>query len=110
MGTGGGSGSSARIAGPLAIPLARQANRDEPYIKPSMLGEPPEAVDRSGLSVLVGIDGSGESVAASASIVRAVGPRLGALTLATVVDYESMVDYGGPPGQQDGDRSGAEPC
>jgi nucleotide-binding universal stress UspA family protein len=96
------------IAGPLAIPLARQANRDEPHAKPVVLGDAPEGPHRPGLSVLVGVDGTHDSGTASSSIVRALGPRLGSLTLATVLDYEAMVDYAAPSGQQDRDRAQAE--
>ena len=96
------------IAGPLAIPLARQANRDVPVITPSMVSDGPESTDPSGLRVLVGIDGSDDATSAATSIVQSLGAHLGSLTLATVVDYESMVDYVGPNSGADRDRAQAE--
>lgn len=96
------------IAGPLAIPLARQANRDEPHVTPLLLSDAPERSDRAGLEVLVGIDGSEDSTDAAVSIAESLGPHLGSLTLATVVDYESMVDYAGPSREPDRARAQAE--
>ena len=95
------------IAGPLAIPLAWQANRDEPSVTASILSDA-EGADRSGLRVLVGIDGSEDSTEAAASIARTLSSHLGSLTLATVVDYESMVDYAGLDREADRDRAQAQ--
>lgn len=96
------------MAGPLAIPLARQANRDEPFAAPATLSELPPGAARSGLRVLVGIDGSAHSAEAAASIARVLGPHVGSLTLATVVDYETAVEPGEPVGEADRDRADAD--
>ena len=58
--------------------------------------------------MLVGVDGSEGSDAAAVSIVRVLGPHLGSLTLATVVDYETAVDHVGPTNETDRDRAQAD--
>lgn len=75
------------MVGPLAIPLARLANEQEPFIKGEVL-EPSSRRGHPGLHVLVGVDGSAESLAAARGAAELFGSRLGELTLATVVDYE----------------------
>lgn len=76
------------IAGPVAIPLARLNRQNEPYIAASVLSESSHA-DSLGLHVLAGIDGSPESLAAVHRVVEMLGTRLGELTLAMVVDFET---------------------
>ena len=74
------------ILGPLAVVLAVNARRKDERLEADavQLGGVPGwgAVD-----VLVGFDGSSESVAAADSVVVLLGNRLGRLTAATVVAY-----------------------
>lgn len=46
------------IGAAVGFYVARQANRAEPHVTPSMVSDAPEGADRAGLEVLVGIDGS----------------------------------------------------
>ena len=76
------------VLGPLTVPLAMHAVRDERTSRSHELsqGSPgPGTVD-----VLVGIDGSPESEAALRTVVGLLGGRLGRLTLAGVVDFDSV--------------------
>lgn len=82
------------VFGPLVIVLAidaalRHRMASEPLGEGGMPGEGP-------VDVLVGIDGSPQSLAALSSVCRLLGPRLGRLTLAAVVSFEAA------------ERSGAE--
>jgi nucleotide-binding universal stress UspA family protein len=78
------------LLGPLALPLAVAAQRrrqERAWLVRS--GRPgPGPVD-----VLVGLDGSGEAAAALAAVLELLGPRLGRLTLATVVDLDASVEH-----------------
>lgn len=75
------------VLGPLAIPLAAGWHRRPPAFEPRTL--------RAGtalpgdLDVLVGVDGSPESLAAVRTSVALLGDRLRRLTLATVLDIET---------------------
>ena len=74
------------LLGPLALILAVDANlhRDEAREAPaSAVPQPHEGVD-----VLVGMDGSPEAVAALDTVRHLFGPRLGRLTLATVIPFD----------------------
>jgi nucleotide-binding universal stress UspA family protein len=79
------------LFGPLVIPLVigwhwRDRRSEERVV------HLPEAVNPNvgGISVLVGIDGSAESATLGRTVVDLFGTRLGALTLATVVDFDAM--------------------
>ena len=78
------------LLGPLALPLAVSAERrrgEGAWLVRS--GRPgPGPVD-----VLVGLDGSAEADAALAAALDLLGPRLGRLTLATVVDLDASVEH-----------------
>lgn len=72
--------------GPLALPLAWAAVRDEQH----RTRELTEGVPGGGtVDVLVGIDGSPESEVALRSAVQSFGTRIGRLTLARVVDFDN---------------------
>jgi nucleotide-binding universal stress UspA family protein len=73
------------VLGPLVIPLALDNIRREPDTHTITLDE--GQLGRGPLHVLVGIDGSAESNAALNSALTLLGDRLGALTLAAVIDY-----------------------
>ncbi|MCZ7535070.1 MAG: universal stress protein [Acidimicrobiia bacterium] len=75
------------VLGPLVIPLALTDVREEPDIRAITLdrGRP----GTGPLHVVVGIDGSPESRAALTSTLALLGDRLGTLTLAAVLDYDT---------------------
>jgi nucleotide-binding universal stress UspA family protein len=77
------------VFGPLVLPLAASALRHD---RPSLF----ERLSRGrpgtgGVDVLAGIDGSPEAESALRSMIEMLGPRLGRLTLAAVVDYDIAV-------------------
>jgi len=75
------------VFGPLVIPLIIEAIAEERDRAPRVLHAGTQA-DGS-LSVLVGVDGSEESVAAVNAAVTLFGPRLERITLAMVIPYEA---------------------
>lgn len=80
------------VLGPLVIPLALEAIFSERVVGTVALHPSPS--DRGKLAVLVGVDGSSESVAAARAAVDLLADRIGRVTLAAVVDYDSaVVDY-----------------
>ena len=90
------------IFGPLVIPLVIEAIAEERDRASRVLRVGARATGP--LSVLVGVDGSEESVAAVKAAVTLFGPRLERITLAAVVSYEAA---GGTPAQV-GDEAAAE--
>jgi nucleotide-binding universal stress UspA family protein len=74
------------ILGPLSVPLAIDAVAHEGHV-PASDASPGSPSDR--VTILVGVDGSDESVAAARSAVELFGDRIGQLTLATVIDFEA---------------------
>lgn len=76
------------VFGPFTIPLAIHNTRSRASRTWQRIG----AGDRGSgpVDVLVGIDGSPSSEAALASVVEVLGPRLGRLTLATALDFETV--------------------
>ncbi|HVR33753.1 MAG TPA: universal stress protein [Acidimicrobiia bacterium] len=70
------------ILGPLAVPLALERLRTHPV---AVVVEP-ETGDRD---VLVGVDGSRESVIALHDALALLGPHVTSLTIATVLDHDS---------------------
>ena len=78
------------LFGPLGAIFAVEA-RGEEQTRPEMVA----AAQSSGpgpVDVLVGVDGSPESVSALQAAVELLGPRLGRLTLAMVIPYDSGFD------------------
>lgn len=74
--------------GPLTLPLATQAVRDARTSRSRELSA--GSAGTGTIDVLVGIDGSAHSEAAVRATVRLLGNRIGRLTLAGVIDYDSM--------------------
>lgn len=74
------------VLGPLALPLAWSAIRDEgrAAARPTAEGTP----SSGSVDVLVGIDGSAEAVDALRAAIRLVGANVGRLTLASVVTFD----------------------
>lgn len=80
------------VLGPLVVPLAidaiaRERRAGVPALRPM-------APDHERVSMLVGIDGSAESLAAAEAAVALFAERIGRLTLAAVIDYDAA--NGGP--------------
>jgi nucleotide-binding universal stress UspA family protein len=74
------------LLGPLAIPYELQAYRRGATVTPVTL----EAGKRGvGLSVLVGVDGSDSSRVAGLTTVKLFSDRIGRLTLAAVLDFDT---------------------
>ena len=82
-------GVAGTILGPLVLPLVLgwhwRDQRDEERLLRA--ATPPLAAGP--IAVLAGVDGSPESVAAVRAAVDVLGPRLGSLTLATVLDLDA---------------------
>lgn len=76
------------VLGPLAVVLAIDARRHgEGYQRGPVPVAGPEVVGTGPVDVLMGYDGSPESLAALDVVVRLLGERIGRLTVATVVPY-----------------------
>lgn len=74
------------LLGPMAIPVAIAGARSEPRHADEVLAS---AVPGHGdVDVLVGLDGSTESVAALHAALAILGPRIRRLSLAGVVDFD----------------------
>lgn len=98
------------MAGPFAIPLARSAQGQEPYIQPVILDQSDHEQGK-GLHVVVGVDGSDASDHATRTALELLGWRVGAVTLATAIDFETVnVTSPGTLGPEDAwdDRKEAE--
>ena len=77
----------ALVLGPLVLPVAANTNRLD---RPRVVARPSTGRKRSGpVDVLAGIDGSTESETAVRSAIDLLGPRIGRLTIATVVDFDT---------------------
>ena len=77
------------VFGPLGLVFAAEARTEErlsPALVAARRGSGPGSV-----AVLAGIDGSPESEAALIAAAELLGPRLGRLTLATVIPYDCGV-------------------
>ena len=77
------------LLGPMAVVLAIDARRHDEELEPAAVGGSGEA-RRGPVDVLVGFDGTAESVAAADAAAQLFGDRLGRLTVATVVPYGDM--------------------
>ncbi len=80
------------LLGPLVIPLglsAVRAERRDPGTRSRILRE---GTARTGtVDLLVGIDGSVQSAAALRAVLSLFADRIGRLTLASVIDYDSAI-------------------
>jgi nucleotide-binding universal stress UspA family protein len=93
------------VLGPLVLPLAVQAIARERHVAATPVRRAPANDGR--LGVIVGIDGSPESLAAAQSAAALLGDRIGRLTLAAVVDYD-RADARSPEGRREADAHLAE--
>jgi nucleotide-binding universal stress UspA family protein len=84
-------GTLGAALGPLVIPLASGSIGREREATKSLLDEG---------SVGPGIDGSGESRAALQRVVDLLGPRIGRLTLAAVLDFDTAEELDGSDAQR----------
>lgn len=76
------------LLGPLAVALAVDARRHDERLERAPLGGGARAMSGTGpVDVLVGYDGSPQSVAAIGVAIELLGDRLGRLTVASVVSY-----------------------
>jgi nucleotide-binding universal stress UspA family protein len=73
------------VLGPLVVPLVISELRHYRGVEGQVLM--PGVSETGSVDALVGIDGSPEALAALDGIVRLIGPRLGRLTLAAVMEY-----------------------
>jgi nucleotide-binding universal stress UspA family protein len=78
------------LFGPLTAVLAAYARHNE-RVRPELVAQP-QSTGPGPVDVLVGLDGSPESRAALRAAVELLGPRLGRLTLATVIPYDSSLE------------------
>jgi nucleotide-binding universal stress UspA family protein len=91
-------GTLGAALGPLVIPLASGSIGREREATKSLLDE--GSVGPGPVNVLVGIDGSGESRAALQRVVDLLGPRIGRLTLAAVLDFDTAEELHGSDAQR----------
>jgi nucleotide-binding universal stress UspA family protein len=89
------------LLGPLVIPLAVAAIRREQAAQREVVTLESGALGAGPVSVLVGVDGSADARRAAQAAVDLLGPRLGRVTLATVLDYDVADRVSAP------DRAGA---
>lgn len=80
------------VLGPLIVPYAIERSR---FHAAEWDSEPVPPPARSGLDVLVGLDGSDESIAALDAAMALFGDSVTSLTIATVLDYDSQFALGG---------------
>jgi nucleotide-binding universal stress UspA family protein len=78
------------LLGPLAIPLALSAERRQAERAQQLRTGVP---GRGPVDVLVGLDGSPEAGAALLTVLELLGPQLGRLTLATVINLDASVEH-----------------
>jgi nucleotide-binding universal stress UspA family protein len=76
------------VLGPLVVPVALSRARDARDVS---LNAPNRTAHRGPVDVLVGMDGSPESLSAAQVVADLLGDRIGRLTLAGVVDYDTAL-------------------
>lgn len=91
------------VAGPLVVPLVIFELRHYRGVQARVLtaGSP----GTGPVDALVGVDGSPQSLAALEAVVRLIGPRLGRLTLASVMEHGYQKT---PAGIEDEERAKAQ--
>lgn len=77
------------LFGPLGAIFALAANDEG--LRPELVAQR-QSSGPGPIDVLIGVDGSPESRAALLAVTELLGPRLGRLTLATVIPYDSGFD------------------
>jgi nucleotide-binding universal stress UspA family protein len=93
------------VFGPLVLPFVVEAVVDERRGRSEVVHAGEQS--RGPLSILVGVDGSRESTAALRTAIALFGPRIGRLTLAQVLDYETA-EGGLPANRRDADTDLSE--
>ncbi|MDZ7676108.1 MAG: universal stress protein [Acidimicrobiales bacterium] len=83
------------LAGPLALPLARQIEENERLARPLDISDA-TGHGPGGVRLLAGIDGSDESIDAARRAANLLGSRLGDFTLAMVIDFDLHEAVPGP--------------
>lgn len=78
------------LLGPLALALALDSWRHDEQLHPRIVADAERGP--AGVDVLVGVDGSTQSRRALARVAALFGPRIGRLTLASVVPFEATRD------------------
>jgi nucleotide-binding universal stress UspA family protein len=74
--------------GPLVVPIALARRRDEAALRDWSRVERAGEGGPGSVRVLVGIDGSPDAEASALAAKQLLGPQLGRLTLAAVIDYD----------------------
>jgi nucleotide-binding universal stress UspA family protein len=85
------------VLGPLVVPLGFSRSRQARQLPLSTTG----ATWQGPVDVLVGIDGSPEALAAASVVAQLLGERIGRLTLATVVDYDTALGGDAAPAHRE---------
>ena len=87
------------LLGPLALPIAAWARYQTRGVRPTVLQSGHQRI--GALAVLVGVDGSANSNSALVGAVDTLADRIGRLTLACVVDFESLSEGSDSPERLD---------
>lgn len=77
------------LFGPLVVPLALAATKRDRETAPVVAVVHEGRQGAGSVVALVGVDGSPDAEAAACNTVRLLGPRLGRVILATVLDYDA---------------------
>lgn len=77
------------VFGPFTVPLASRQLRRALWVRPTTLST--ARAGRGPVDLVVGVDGSDEAIEAAVATVRRLGPALGRVTLAAVVDADTSV-------------------
>ena len=91
------------IAGPLVIRLIADADADQPGETPAAVRHTEGVPGHGPVDVLIGVDGSSASFHAVVEVTRLLGPRVGRVAVAAVIDVEGSREY-----SPDRDRADAE--
>jgi hypothetical protein len=84
------NGAVGLVFGPLYIPFAMRLRRDEREVEPVLVAK---GASRLGpVDVLVGLQGPPAGAASALPVLQLLGHRVGSVTLARVLDFESIQD------------------